>query len=128
MLIKKHPGWFLSEQQATPESIYRQRRDLVKKLAIATAVSPLAATSHAGLFDVFNSKEKHPQPTDPRHPLPHQSSPLSDHNLALTPEDKVLTYNNFYEFGANKGQPAELSQGFNTLEKACYCYRLGYVI
>ncbi len=30
----------------------------------------------------------------------------------LTPEDKVISHNNFYEFGSQKHQPAELSQAF----------------
>src|SRR5215216_6709125 len=30
----------------------------------------------------------------------------------LTPEDKVTTYNNYYEFGTDKGDPAENSGSF----------------
>lgn len=35
-------------------------------------------------------------------------------NLVLTPENKVIGYNNFYEFGVSKSDPANNAQDFNT--------------
>lgn len=115
MLIKSRPSWHLHERDSTPESIYKQRRDIVKKLGITAAVAPFASQANASLFDVFSSDKKDTGSyQDPRTELPSISSNLSTQGLELTPEKKVLTYNNFYEFGTNKGQPAELAKGFQT--------------
>ncbi|GLT14535.1 protein-methionine-sulfoxide reductase catalytic subunit MsrP [Vibrio algivorus] len=114
MLIKSRPSWFLSENDATPESIYKQRRDIVKKLGIAAAAVPFASQTHAGLFDVFSSSNDKVTEQDSRMALEGASSEFSTKGLALTPENKVLTYNNFYEFGTGKGEPAEQAKNFKT--------------
>ncbi|WP_105902057.1 protein-methionine-sulfoxide reductase catalytic subunit MsrP [Vibrio gangliei] len=114
MLIKTRPSWYLSENQATPETIYKQRRDIVKKIGITAAVAPFATPASAGLFDVFSSAPKSDVSADPRQPLTGKPSQYSNADLVLTPEQKVLTYNNFYEFGTGKGQPAEQAKGFKT--------------
>lgn len=114
MLIKNVLSWQLKESQSTPETIYKQRRDIVKKLGIAAAITPFASNAQAGLFDVFSQKKDSDPEVDPRQALKGIASPLSSQGLELTPESKVLTYNNFYEFGASKGQPSELSKGFKT--------------
>lgn len=114
MLIKNVLSWQLKESQSTPETIYKQRRDIVKKLGIAAAITPFASNAQAGLFDVFSQKKDSAPEVDPRQDLKGIASPLSSQGLELTPESKVLTYNNFYEFGASKGQPSELSKGFKT--------------
>ncbi len=41
-------------------------------------------------------------------------SPLSTTGERLTPYDKVTTYNNFYEFGAGKSDPARNARDFKT--------------
>lgn len=114
MLIKKRPSWFLNERDSTPESIYKQRREIVKKLGIAAAITPFATQANAGIFDVFSSKKDSEPYQDPRVALHGMDSQYSTKGLTLTPENKVLTYNNFYEFGSSKGSPAELSKGFQT--------------
>ncbi|MGB2078570.1 MAG: protein-methionine-sulfoxide reductase catalytic subunit MsrP [Vibrio sp.] len=114
MYIKKKARWAISESQATPESVYKQRRDIVKKLGILTATAPLAGHAQASLFDVFSSPSKSEALPDPRVPLVGKSSEFSNPKLSLTPEKKVISYNNFYEFGANKDQPAVRARGFKT--------------
>lgn len=114
MHISKKPKWAISENDATPESIYKQRRDIVKKLGILTAVSPFASAAHANIFDVFSSKSDDDVAADVRTALSGQTSSYSDPKLTLTPEQKVITYNNFYEFGTSKDQPAVRARGFKT--------------
>ncbi|MCF7355008.1 protein-methionine-sulfoxide reductase catalytic subunit MsrP [Vibrio sp. CK2-1] len=114
MLIKSRPSWFLSENETTPESIYKQRRDIVKKLGIAAAAAPFASQAHASLFDVFSSSDEKLTAQDSRATLEGAASKYSTKGLALTPENKVLTYNNFYEFGTGKGEPAEQAKNFKT--------------
>ena len=101
MLIKKTASWSLKENEVTPESVYHQRRDILKKLGITLAGIPIASHANAGLFDIFTGGEQPPAP-DRRRPLSTKPSPYSDAGLALTPEDKILKYNNFYEFGTGK--------------------------
>lgn len=113
MYIKK-PNWAISESEATPECIYKKRREIIKKLGILTATAPLASNAQAGLFDVFSSKETKETLVDPRRSLQSTSSAYSNQKLSLTPEKKVISYNNFYEFGANKDQPAVRGRGFKT--------------
>lgn len=112
MLIKKSNRWSLSENEATPETVYRQRRDILKKLGITMVGLPLASQAQAGLFDLFEGDKK-PAP-DNRRALTTRSFSYSNRQLALTPEDKILKYNNFYEFGADKSDPAANSQQFRT--------------
>jgi sulfoxide reductase catalytic subunit YedY len=60
------------------------------------------------VFDIFSDD----QPTAIFKQNALKYSPAGDYNGTLTPEVKVVSHNNFYEFGAQKHQPAELSQGF----------------
>ncbi len=112
MQIKIRPRWALSESQATPETVYRQRRDILKKLGIAAVGLPLSTNAQAGLFDFISSPEE--QAVAHRRQLIGATSPLSNSALSLTPEDKVLHYNNFYEFGADKSSPAVRAEKFIT--------------
>ncbi|PSW16900.1 protein-methionine-sulfoxide reductase catalytic subunit MsrP [Photobacterium sanctipauli] len=112
MLIKKPFRWSLTENQATPESVYHQRRDILKKLGITLVGMPLASQANAGLFDAFTGKDK--KIVDNRRALATQSSVYSNKQLSLTPESKVLEYNNFYEFGTDKSDPAARAQNFKT--------------
>ncbi|ELR64304.1 Putative sulfite oxidase subunit YedY [Photobacterium marinum] len=112
MLIKKTSRWTLSENEATPESVYRQRRDILKKLGITLVGMPIAAKANAGLFDAFTGSKK--ELKDARRALTTQTSQYSDKQLALTPESKILQYNNFYEFGTDKSDPAARAANFTT--------------
>lgn len=108
MLIKTPPKSTLSETQVTQESIYRERRSLLKQMgflgASALMSSVITKNAKAGFF----SDE---QALFETHPLNYRKDTLNQ-TLAKTPEQKVISHNNFYEFGSQKSQPAELAQGF----------------
>ncbi|OAN11432.1 mononuclear molybdenum enzyme YedY [Photobacterium jeanii] len=110
-LINK-PRWAISENDVTPEGVYKQRREILKKLGITLATLPLAQQANASIFDIFKG-EKAPA-VDKRIALNPQKPKEYQADLALTPEDKILKYNNFYEFGTDKASPAELAQNFIT--------------
>ncbi|GAK20029.1 putative sulfite oxidase subunit YedY [Vibrio sp. JCM 19052] len=61
MWIKKNHRWALSENEATPESVYKERREILKKLGIAVVGMPLAANSQAGILDIFSSRKSQSQ-------------------------------------------------------------------
>ena len=113
MLIKKSLSWSLPENEATPESVYHQRRGILKKLGITLVGMPFVSQANAGLFDAFTGSKKQPAP-DRRRPLSSKPSRYSDARLALTPENKVLKYNNFYEFGTDKYSPAKRAHTLRT--------------
>jgi sulfoxide reductase catalytic subunit YedY len=112
MLIRLKKKSDVKESALTPESIYHSRRDLLKKLGISSALLPFAPTANANIFDFFFGSDKKETPAVfQRAPLTFTPSSFGQ-QLPLTPETKVLTYNNFYEFGASKEQPFENSQQF----------------
>lgn len=94
----------LTEADVTPESIFYDRRRVIQALGLGAASLAMPATSQADLLSWFkgNNRPKAPEgrPLDFTKPAEYQA------NLALTPEDKVTGYNNFYEFGLDKADPA----------------------
>src|SRR5260370_16579579 len=104
MLIRKAPE--LTYADVTPKSVYLDRRKFLQAMGIAG----VTAAAGKGLFDLafpsqstfaatkFTSLAK---------------SPFSTTEKQNTYED-VTHYNNFYEFGTDKGDPAKNSKNFNT--------------
>ncbi len=101
----------IPEYRVTAESAYLNRRSILKSLGLSGAVA--AVPAHAGLFDFLREEPKPDAPIKERKPLHYaaQSSPLQN---GMTPEGKILTHNNFYEFGTSKTDPAENAQNFKT--------------
>lgn len=75
MYIKKTPKWSLKESEVTPEPVYRQRRDILKKLGITLVGMPLATHADAGLFDRLLGTEPEPTP-DKRRALAPKAQPI----------------------------------------------------
>lgn len=93
MLIKKNNGFSLPDNQVTDEKLYRSRRDFMTKagLLAASAVIPSIASSSP-----YEDLTKSAFSTDE----------------ALTPFQDITTYNNFYEFGTGKDDPARYATNF----------------
>ena len=106
-MIKIKRSYDLSENQVTDESVYNNRRQFIKQMGFVGAGALLssdllaAKIAHAKSADEFNRK-----------PLIYSAS-VNKSLDKLTPENKVITHNNFYEFGAQKDQPAKLAKDFN---------------
>src|SRR4051812_38609207 len=95
MLIKKRPEVPYSE--ITRKSDYLDRRKFLKAAGIAGAA--LATTKFA--LDATS-----PTPVLAGSKLDYKKSDLSTHGEPLTPVKDITTYNNFYEFGTDKSDPA----------------------
>ena len=108
MLIKTKKSYQLSEQQVTDEAVYHSRRELLKKLGYLGAGSLLAQSANASPLDFFSSKEEQ---VFQRQALKYRPSEKS--SQILTPEAKITSHNNFYEFGTSKSDPVENAQAFN---------------
>lgn len=107
MLIRTKKSSQLSEQQVTDESLYHSRRSVLKQLGYLGAGSLLAQSANAGPLDFFSSKKD----------VVFQQQALtfkqaSKTSEILTPEAKITSHNNFYEFGTGKGDPVENAQEF----------------
>lgn len=106
------PSQQFRDNDVTDEPIYRQRRSVLKKLGFFGAGALLSQVSHSSQAFWFGSDDDKPTPQFSQRALEYiQAAPTKQ---TLTPEDKVTSYNNFYEFGTNKSDPIENSQHFVT--------------
>jgi methionine sulfoxide reductase catalytic subunit len=93
--------------EITPESIYVRRREFMSGAALAAVASSLP---HSLFADDSQSNLK---------PLDYRKAATSNiagayTNEMLTPFQDVTHYNNFYEFGTDKGDPAEHAGAMKT--------------
>ncbi|PCH95966.1 MAG: protein-methionine-sulfoxide reductase catalytic subunit MsrP [Gammaproteobacteria bacterium] len=108
MLIKTLKKSHLNDSHITDESIYHERRKILKQMGFlgagALMSSAISTNAQAGFFSddkvVFHIKA-----------LDYRKDILNQ-KVLKTPEQKIISHNNFYEFGAKKDQPAELAQSF----------------
>jgi sulfoxide reductase catalytic subunit YedY len=92
MLVKKGGGFKSSE--ITPYDMYLNRRAFIFGAAAAFALGPGGANAA-------------PPAGQPLKATPNPAYKVED---PPTPVKDVTTYNNFYEFGVNKEDPARLAQ------------------
>ncbi|WP_298439061.1 protein-methionine-sulfoxide reductase catalytic subunit MsrP [uncultured Ferrimonas sp.] len=109
--MKKSPQWQLQRSEVTPESVFQQRRNIIKALGLSAIGASVPMGVQAGLSDWFG---KSAPATAPRQPLSFSQTLRYGITDPLTPEDKILTHNNFYEFGTAKTDPSENAQGLIT--------------
>ena len=91
MLIKRRRGWELGENQATPESHYLQRRELVSAMGLGAVALTLPSIAWADRTRI-PSAALYPAKRNDKYGVP----------APMTEERRVTTYNNFYEFGTDK--------------------------
>lgn len=107
MLIRRPPD--ISPSEITDEPVYRDRRRLLQQALALGLASP--AVQAAGWLDSLTGKD---EPAEaPRKPLAAAKSPLSTADPQTT-EEAATHYNNFYEFGLGKEDPAARAQGFKS--------------
>ncbi len=95
----------MSEQDVTDQQVYLQRRALLKQLGFFGAGALLSQPANA--IDWFSTDTKATfQVSDLRY-----KNADADQQV-LTPRSKVISHNNFYEFGTSKSDPIENAQEF----------------
>ncbi|MBY6188625.1 protein-methionine-sulfoxide reductase catalytic subunit MsrP [Marinobacter hydrocarbonoclasticus] len=107
----KRPWDNMTEAAVTPYEVFQDRRRILKQLGFVGAGTLLSSSANAGVLDfLFGDDEK---AAFARQALQHQKNLTFDHliNGPLTPENKVISHNNFYEFGTAKTDPAARAQG-----------------
>jgi len=92
MLIRRRRGWELRESEATPETVFLGRRELLKAAAAGSMLLPGLFSRFAAAAEEDPSAGLYPAKQNPRYTL---DRPVTDEKLATT-------YNNFYEFGSQK--------------------------
>jgi methionine sulfoxide reductase catalytic subunit len=102
MLIKRRRDWELKESLVAPESIFLNRRSLMKAAGFGGMAALLPGLAMAEEAD----------PTAGLYPLKRNDKYSLD-GRDVTPEDINLNYNNFYEFGSTK-KIAEAAQALKT--------------
>src|SRR5690606_16915291 len=104
MLIKTPQSNDCKESDVTPESFYFNRRQLLRGSVLSLA---------AGGLPAWSAPSRYPQ-ADPGNSPPWLDRKISEarwnaivaEGEAVTPFNDATNYNNFYEFGPNKGDPA----------------------
>ena len=105
MLVKRSPD--LKYSEITPRDIYLNRRKFLYGMGLAGGLA-LAGKSLADL--VSPSVRAYYASTK----LQGMSGSPYSTTEKVTPEQVVTTYNNYYEFGTDKGDPARNAQKFVT--------------
>jgi len=102
MLIRKTRGWELPERLATDEHVYLNRRRFLAGLGGLAAAGAVAGCDGEGEAIAAESKSAGTgsDPSASLYPVPRDDRFTLDR--ALTAEDDVITYNNYYEFGSSK--------------------------
>lgn len=104
MLVKRSPD--LKYSDVTPREVYLNRRKFLQGLGIAGGL----ALAGKGIADLVNPSARAYAATKL---APLASSPFST-TEKVTPYQVVASYNNYYEFGTEKGDPMKNSQKFVT--------------
>ena len=100
MLIKKPAD--IRESEVTPKDLYVRRREFIK--AAGSIAAGAAATAAMG-SSLLAAPEAAQNPNAYKFPDLKKPSPF-DTNEKVNSYEEVTTYNNFYEFGLDKGDPA----------------------
>ncbi len=127
------PDWHIPEREITPEDVYRNRRRFLKQLGIAGAGALSTqligcsggdgetASAPASGSPLAPSAEAAPTPEPAAEAASANASggPVRrngdfDPGWPLSNEQKVLTYNNFYEFSTTKDEVHKRVAGFPT--------------
>jgi len=97
MLIRRRARWMLPGAAVTPYRLYRSRRQIMASLGAGAA-----AAAVLGGCDASGQNESASGSRLAAEPMPRYST-----DEELTSHEAVTSYNNFYEFGTDKSDPAE---------------------
>ena len=102
---RKVSSYNCKESEVTDETLFINRRTIIKQLGILGSAPFIINSSIANSQD-----QKTNHKPNARKLLSYKRDAISNDELTL--ENKAISHNNFYEFGSQKHQPAELSRDF----------------
>ena len=94
-----------SSSEITPESLYRRRREFLRDAVLFTATATGVGTGLVWLMQGNRASQPKSSSTSTS-ALPVASASAYSTTEPLTPYQAITTYNNFYEFGLDKRDPA----------------------
>jgi sulfoxide reductase catalytic subunit YedY len=100
MFIRHTKGWEIPEREATPESLFLNRRALIKSAVAAGALLASGGLAEAGFFSSDTPAPAAPDPSLGLYPA--KRNDLFALDREITSEAVNAHYNNFYEFGMTK--------------------------
>jgi len=113
--IRKQRNWQLPENDATPEDVYINRREFVKKLGLSgigawgLMLGCFKGSFEAGTLGFDGTvRDTLPKPMPPYYPAEGNSKYPVDR--PITTEEVAASYNNFYEFTTDKERVWKLAQ------------------
>ncbi len=107
MLIRSRKSWALSENDVTPERLYRNRREIM-----TAGAAGLAAIAIPGCVRRDDETATAPVAGADRELTFAKTGYRAD--APLTPYEAITGYNNFYEFGVDKSDPARNAHRMTT--------------
>jgi len=105
MLIQKKPHNLILSSEITPREIVEERRQFIKQIAFGAVCS-------AGLLEMANRRAFAQNPNAKK--LAAIKNPGYMSMDKMTPYKDATTYNNYYEFGTDKLDPARLAGNLKT--------------
>jgi len=107
MLIRNPSASEPLPSEVTSETVYQQRRDLLKAAGLFGAAAFFSPVLEAAPLVYEPAAERANAPKFLREKVLVHRSAANTTGEAITPFDVVSGYNNFYEFGLDKADPAE---------------------
>ena len=109
MLIRIKPNWELPERIVTPEHLVMNRRGLLKTAGVLAAAGALAGCDQSNISQTTPAAKTAANEADPTaslYPVKRNETYQAGPGRDITPEQIVAGYNNYYEFGVEKDDPA----------------------
>lgn len=106
MLIRQRSASEPLSSEVVSETVYQQRRELLKAAGLFGAAAFLSSPATSAPLPYAPAPERANAPRILRTAILARKNAANATGEALTPYDVVSTYNNFYEFGLDKGDPA----------------------
>ncbi len=106
--------WKISDSEATPESVYLNRREFVKGMGLLTLYSSLLATGCSPGNGAVNPPPETNLNATEKKLYPARRNTKFTVDRRPTDEKVAASYNNFYEFSSEKDEPKTLAQKLNT--------------
>jgi sulfoxide reductase catalytic subunit YedY len=100
-LIKIFPDWFISENHATPEAVFLNRRRFLKGLGLGAIATGISSTLIGCNFTNQDDIKENLKSANLK-ALTFTKNPSFSLDRPLTDEAVAVTYNNYYEFSGDK--------------------------
>ena len=104
MLIKRHAD--IPSSEITPENLYHNRREFLRTATAALGAAAAGSMLPGCVKGEANGEASAPEPVQTKKPGPYDTSEKA------TPFEDITAYNNYYEFGTDKSDPAVYAKNF----------------